>query len=165
MSVIKTKLENIKNDIENAIKVGLYQSSNLIILVLEQDEILAFQTLGFDSPAINLSKILSEQLIVMSMKDRIKSITALINKIVNDCGSVCNLDRVNVLFEESLAQDPIKLLHRAAKKKPIIVLWPGDINESSLSYSKPGYPDYKNYKLNELQDVQVITTCKQGVSK
>lgn len=163
MKISNTKIENIKTDIDQAIKSGSFQSSNLILLVLNPTEIHEVIVKNVDSQFKNLSKLLSEKLVVLSLKDREQYLHNLVSDLVKEAVDICYFSRVNLLFEESLQADPLKLLQHAAKKKPIIVIWPGSLDSMSLSYAKPGLPDYKSYKLNEFQDVQVITTCEQGV--
>jgi hypothetical protein len=165
MKVTETKLEQVKNEIENAIRLGSFQSSTLILLVLRNEDrkqpVEHFSGGQFQ----NLSKLISEKLVIMSNKDRERNLQALITELVTNTQNVCYFSRINLLFEESLNADPLKLLQSAAKKKPIVVIWPGYIDSFSLNYANPGLPDYKSYKLNEFQDVQVITTCEQGVSQ
>ncbi|KAF7780888.1 hypothetical protein PMAN_a1996 [Pseudoalteromonas marina] len=163
MKISNTKIENIKTDIDQAIKSGSFQSSNLILLVLNPTEIHEVIVKNVDSQFKNLSKLLSEKLVVLSLKDREQYLHSLVSDLVKEAEDICYFSRINLLFEESLQADPLKLLQHAAKKKPIIVIWPGSLDSMSLSYAKPGLPDYKSYKLNEFQDVQVITTCEQGV--
>lgn len=163
MKISNTKIENIKTEIDQAIKSGSFQSSNLILLVLNPTEIHEVIVKNVDSQFKNLSKLLSEKLVVLSLKDREQYLHSLVSDLVKEAEDICYFSRINLLFEESLQADPLKLLQHAAKKKPIIVIWPGSIDSMSLSYAKPGLPDYKSYKLNEFQDVQVITTCEQGV--
>ncbi|MCQ8890914.1 BREX-3 system P-loop-containing protein BrxF [Pseudoalteromonas carrageenovora] len=163
MKISNTKIENIKTDIDQAIKSGSFQSSNLILLVLNPTEIDEVIVKNVDSQFKNLSKLLSEKLVVLSLKDREQYLHSLVSDLVKKAKDICYFSRINLLFEESLQADPLKLLQHAAKKKPIIVVWPGSLDSMSLSYAKPGLPDYKSYKLNEFQDVQVITTCEQGV--
>lgn len=163
MKISNTKIENIKTEIDQAIKSGSFQSSNLILLVLNPTEIDEVIVKNVDSQFKNLSKLLSEKLVVLSLKDREQYLHSLVSDLVKEAVDICYFSRINLLFEESLQADPLKLLQHAAKKKPIIVVWPGSLDSMSLSYAKPGLPDYRSYKLNEFQDVQVITTCEQGV--
>lgn len=163
MKISNTKIENIKTEIDQAIKSGSFQSNNLILLVLNSTEIDEIIEKHVHTRFKNLSKLLSEKLVVLSLKDREQYLHSLVSDLVKEAEDICYFSRINLLFEESLQADPLKLLQHAAKKKPIIVIWPGSIDSMSLSYAKPGLPDYKSYKLNEFQDVQVITTCEQGV--
>jgi hypothetical protein len=164
VKIINTKIENVKIEVEQAIKFGSFQSSNLIVLVLKPDENSAVGSLLLDANFENVSKSLAAKLVVMSLKDREHNLHELMAQLVNQAEDVCYFSRINLLFETSLQTDPLKLLQSTAKKKPIIVIWPGTMDDVSINYSKPGLPDHKIYKLNEFQDVQVITTCEQGAS-
>ena len=56
------------------------------------------------------------------------------------------------------------LLKKVAKSQVLVAIWPGEITETSLVYSKPGKPDYQSYLLKELNEIQVIDACN-GVIK
>ena len=51
------------------------------------------------------------------------------------------------------------LLKNIAKSQVLVVIWPGEIVENSMVYSKPGKQDYRSYLLKNLKDLQVIDTC------
>lgn len=165
MNLVRTKIDNIIDEIGSALRLGKLQSSSLIIVSLTQEDNLNVIEQALGTKFTNASRTLAEQLAAMSRKERRFQIEPLVSRMISQSNDIAYVSRINLLFDKSLNVDPLKLFHVAAKKKPIVLQWPGNCDSSGLSYAKPGLPDHKSYKLNEFQDVQVITTCEQGVSQ
>ncbi|HDY85692.1 hypothetical protein LCGC14_0501270 [marine sediment metagenome] len=165
MSVLISQPKNIKKELIKSLESGSLRASNLILLAVKETEYQLLATQDNSNNIINLSKDIAGKLLGMSNKERKDNVPKLLASLVEECEGICWLNRIALLFEESLEIDPLKLLKKAARKKPLVVFWSGDIDAFSLSYSKPGRPDYKSYNLSELQDVQVITTYIQGVNE
>ncbi|EGQ9112929.1 TPA: BREX-3 system P-loop-containing protein BrxF [Vibrio alginolyticus] len=158
--------EQLLQHVQNACLEAEYRSFKLVFVVIPEDfrreieaEILN-NSIGF----VNLSKELARKLVSLSMRERVRRLEFEVDKIANDSGSSIWLTKLNVLFEPALETDPIRLLKWIAKSKTVVAIWPGEITETSVVYSKPGKPDYKTYPLKELNDIQVIDACN-GVMK
>ncbi|MDV5034976.1 MULTISPECIES: BREX-3 system P-loop-containing protein BrxF [Gammaproteobacteria] len=159
-------IDNLLTEVKVALDRAEYQSYKLILVTIPEDfrreievEILN-NSIGF----VNLSKELARKLVSLSIRERVRRLEAEVDKIANDCGSSVWLTKLDLLFEPALDNDPMRLLKGIAKSKAVVAIWPGEITETSVVYSKPGKPDYKNYPLKELNDIQVIDACN-GVMK
>lgn len=159
-------IDNLLTDVRAALDRAEYQSYKLILVVISEDfrrkietEILN-NSIGF----VNLSKELARKLVSLSIRERVRRLEAEVDKIAHDCGSSVWLTKLDLLFEPALGNDPMRLLKGIAKSKAVVAIWPGEITETSVVYSKPGKPDYKTYPLKELNDIQVIDACN-GVVK
>jgi len=85
--------------------------SRLIILANRQAK-------NIDYPLINVNQELSELLVSFSKKERVKSVKQLVDQLVmSTTGDVVLLSGLEVLFDRSLAMDPIRLLESCAKIK------------------------------------------------
>lgn len=158
---------NVKfiNDIQSAIFNSEYQSYRLIIVSIPKSfDFSFFGNEIYNVEFINLSRILAYKMIGLSQKERVKKVESLIECITEQCDSMIFLKKIDILFEPSLDNDPMRLLKGIAKSKTVVAIWPGEITETSVVYSKPGKPDYKTYPLKELNDIQVIDACN-GVMK
>ncbi|WP_434567662.1 BREX-3 system P-loop-containing protein BrxF [Vibrio chagasii] len=158
--------ERLLFNVNAAVIQADYRSFKLVLVVIPEDyrreiegEILN-NCIGF----VNLSKELARKLVSLSIRERVRRLEAEVDKISNDCGSSVWLTKLDVLFEPALDNDPMRLLKGIAKSKTVVAIWPGEITETSVVYSKPGKPDYKTYPLKELNDIQVIDACN-GVMK
>lgn len=158
--------EQLLQHVQNACLEAEFRSFKLVLVVIPGDsrreieaEILN-NSIGF----VNLSKELARKLVSLSIRERVMRLEAEVDKIANDCGSSVWLTKLDVLFESALDNDPMRLLKGIAKSKTVVAIWPGEITETSVVYSKPGKPDYKTYPLKELNDIQVVDACN-GVMK
>lgn len=167
MSLSVTNLKDVLlHRVETAVRKAEYQSFKLVLVVIPQDSHREIQEelLNSSVRAINLSKELSRKLVSQSMKDRVKRLRMEVSDIAKECNESVWMSNLDVLFEPSLENDPMILLKKVAKSQVLVAIWPGEITETSLVYSKPGKPDYQSYLLKELNEIQVIDACN-GVIK
>ena len=157
------KLEDIKKNAkifemdrlsDALIRAPLYRS-RLIVVNAEQIE-------QIDSLSLNLNLLLSEQLISTPKQERAKSVALFLDQIIRTVSEdiVC-LSGLEILFDRSLAIDPIRLLASCSKNKTLLVSWPGDKTSSGLSYATPSHPEHRNYKASDLSDVIFLTADAQ----
>ncbi|WP_075982598.1 BREX-3 system P-loop-containing protein BrxF [Bacillus massilinigeriensis] len=66
----------------------------------------------------------------------------LIDKYPDDI--VC-LDYYELLFDNSLAIDPMILIKNNSRNKTLIISWRGKIIGDALIHAEPGHPEYKKY--------------------
>lgn len=158
--------ERLLFNVNAAVTQAEYRSFKLVLVTIPKElhreieaEILN-NSIGF----VNLSKELARKLISLSISERVRQLETEVKIIANECNSSVWLTKLDVLFEPALANDPMRLLKGISKSKAIVAIWPGEITETSVVYSKPGKPDYKTYPLKELNDIQVIDACN-GVMK
>lgn len=168
MLITSIFVDELLHRVESACNEAQYYSHRLILVTIPVDlhSKIEAETEVLNCPIrlINLSKELARNLVSLSIRERVRQLEAQVDKIANDCGSSVWLTKLNVLFEPALDNDPMRLLKGIAKSKTVVAIWPGEITETSVVYSKPGKPDYKTYPLKELNDIQVIDACN-GVMK
>ena len=59
------------------------------------------------------------------------------------------LDNIEVIFDISLQQDPLRLLQGLSRNKTVVAAWNGTIVEDSLTYAAPGHPEYRRYPMRD----------------
>ncbi|MFL9797370.1 BREX-3 system P-loop-containing protein BrxF [Vibrio cyclitrophicus] len=158
--------EQLLHHVQNACLEVEYRSFKLVLVTIPKELHREIEAEIVNNPIrlVNLSKVLARKLVSLSIRDRVRRLEAEVEKVTTDCGSSVWLTKLNVLFEPSLENDPMVLLKMVAKSQAVVAIWPGEITETSVVYSKPGKPDYKTYLLKELNDIQVIDACN-GVVK
>ncbi|EGU39460.1 BREX-3 system P-loop-containing protein BrxF [Vibrio scophthalmi] len=158
--------DQLLQHVQNACLEAEYRSFKLILVIIPKElhREIEVEVLNNSIRLVNLSKELARKLISLSIMDRVKLLEVEVDKIANDCGSSVWLTKLDVLFEPSLENDPMMLLKMVTKSHAVVAIWPGEITETSVVYSKPGKSDYKTYLLKELNDIQVIDACN-GVVK
>ena len=161
-SLTELLLFNVNADVTQA----EYRSFKLVLVTIPKELHREIEAEILNNPIrlVNLSKELARKLVSLSIRDRVRRLEGEVEKVTNDCGSSVWLTKLDVLFEPTLENDPMRLLKSIAKSQTVVAIWPGEITETSLVYSKPGKSDYKTYSLKELNDIQVIDTCN-GVVK
>ena len=65
------------------------------------------------------------------------------------------LDNIELLFEPSLHQDPMRLLQDLARRLTIIAVWSGAIEDGYITYAEPGHPEYRHYPSRDLTIIQM----------
>ena len=165
MRIIKTKASELATSVSRSIEDSRIQSGALILLVVQESIEKKLSKYFPDEKFDNISQLLSKRLISLSRKERQLNLECELKNIALLEGESCYFKRIQILFSQELNNDPIKLLHIISRKKPIVAIWPGGLDNNNLFYATPGHAEYINYQLSELQDVQVISTCEHGVTK
>ena len=165
MRIIKTKASELATSVSRSIENLRIQSGALILLVVQESIEKKLSKYFPDEKFDNISQLLSKRLISFSRKERQLNLECELKNIALYRGEACYFKRIQILFSQDLNNDPIKLLHKISRKKPIVAIWPGSFDEHNLFYATPGHPEYINYQISELQGVQVISTCEHGVTK
>ena len=71
--------------------------------------------------------------------------------LVNEAkGDIILLDNIEILFDISLKQDPLRLLQGLSRNKTIVAAWNGSIDSNNLIYATPDHPEYKRYPSRDL---------------
>ena len=55
------------------------------------------------------------------------------------------LDNIEVLFDVSLKQDPLRLLQGLSRNKTVVAAWSGSIDGEHMVYATPDHPEYRRY--------------------
>ncbi len=108
---------------------------------------------------VNVNLALSRQLLELTERQRTLQLLPLLEKIASNDNAIVLLDNIEVLFDISLKQDPLRLLQRLSRNKTIVAAWNGTIVEDSLIYATPTHPEYKRYPIQDFLVVSpTITT-------
>lgn len=143
------------NSLSDAVARASFNRFRLLVLTNEQAEHVSL-------PSLNINRELSELLVSISRQERVKSSKQLLDQlIIASPGDVVLLIGLEILFDRSLAVDPLRLLKSCAINKTLLVCWPGDITNSGLSYASPSHPEHRTYKASELSDVIFLTADAQ----
>lgn len=112
--------------------------------------------------AIDLNVAVSERLIAVPKRERTREVAPATNEIVsNIVGDVGLVFGLEILFDRSLAIDPLRLLAECSKTKTLLVCWPEEVTESGISYAVPSHPEYRRYRASDLSDIIFLTADAQ----
>ncbi len=68
------------------------------------------------------------------------------------------LDNLEVLFEPSLKQDPLRLLKGLSRNRTVVASLNGIAGDGGLTYADTDHPEYRHYSAPELGGLIVLGT-------
>lgn len=102
------------------------------------------------APVVNVNFELSLRMLDLTERQRALQLPRLLAEIVDASAvDVVLLDNVEVLFDVSLKQDPLRLLQGLSRNKTMVVAWSGSIDGEQMVYATPDHPEYKRYPLRD----------------
>ncbi len=103
------------------------------------------------APLVNVNLELSRRMLDLTERQRALQLPRLLAEIVGaSAADVVLLDNVEVLFDVSLKQDPLRLLQGLSRNQTIVVSWTGSMDDRQLIYAVPGHPEYRRYSQSEV---------------
>lgn len=102
------------------------------------------------APLINVNLNLSRRMLDLTERQRALQLPQLLREIVSDTdGEVVLFDNIEILFESSLKQDPLRLLQGVSRNKIVVAAWNGSIDRDHIIYAVPGHPEYRRYMIRD----------------
>jgi len=100
---------------------------------------------------INLNLELSRALLELTERQRILKLPLLLDEIVGKMDDqVVLIDNIEILFEVSLKQDPLRLLQQISRNRTLVAAWNGTIAGGYLTYAATNHPEYRRYPAHDL---------------
>ena len=131
---------------------GLYH--RLVLLVGEsgsgKTEVLREFAEEIGTEVININLLLSAELLALSEKQRVLHLPEILEKIVDKEQVPLVLDNIEILFDQRLKQDPLKLLQLMSRNRAVVAAWNGKIEQGRLIYAETGHPEYRQCDGKEL---------------
>ena len=87
----------------------------------------------------------------MTERQRSLQLQRLLEEIIFDHDEeIILLDNIEIIFDLSLHQDPLRLLQRISRNKTVVAAWNGTIDGDFLTYAAPAYIEYRRYPIRDL---------------
>jgi len=116
------------------------------------------------APLVNVNLELSRRMLDLTERQRALQVPRLLAEIVGaSAADVVLLDNVEVLFDVSLKQDPLRLLQGLSRNKTVVVAWSGSIDGEHMVYATPDHPEYRRYPLRDLTYVWESSVERQAL--
>ena len=107
------------------------------------------------TPLVNVNLELSRRMLDLTERQRALQLPRLLSELVSASESdVILLDNMEVLFDVSLKQDPLRLLQGLSRNKTVVAAWSGSIDGEHIVYATPDHPEYRRYPLGGMLVVQ-----------
>lgn len=102
------------------------------------------------APLVNVNLELSRRMLDLTERQRALQLRRLLAEIVGaSAADLVLLDNVEVLFDVSLKQDPLRLLQELSRNKTVVAAWSGSIDGKYMVYATPDHPEYRRYPLRD----------------
>jgi hypothetical protein len=102
------------------------------------------------APLVNLNLELSRRMLDLTERQRALQLPGLLKEIVSaNRQDVVLLDNIEVLFDVTLKQDPLRLLQGLSRNTTVVAAWGGSIQGQTVIYATPGHPEYRRYPLRD----------------
>ncbi len=142
-------VEPVQNQIIKILPTAKELYNRLVLVVGESGSgkttVLSDVAQEYSTQVINLNLTLSEALLELTAKQRILRLPKLMSTIIDEADSLVLLDNIEILFDEGLKQDPLKLLQGLSRNQLIVASWNGRYEKNKLIYAEPDHPEYKAY--------------------
>lgn len=103
------------------------------------------------APLINVNLELSKRMLDLTERQRALQLARLLQGMVDRAeGDVVILDNIEILFDISLKQDPLRLLQGLSRNKTVVAAWSGLVEDDYLTYAAPNHPEYKRYSIHDV---------------
>ena len=152
---------------ENAIVAGIRQAAQLynqLLLVVApigtgKSDALAAVSEHTAAPLVNVGLELSRRMLEFTAHQRPLQVRPLLDQLVEAAGGsdIVLLDRIELLFQPDLQQDPLRLLQGLSRDRTVVAAWTGTLDGGTLHYAVPGHPEHRRYAAEGLLIVPVRT--------
>jgi len=102
------------------------------------------------APLINVNLELSRRMLDLTERQRALQLPRLLREIINDAeDEIVLFDNIEILFDVSLKQDPLRLLQGLSRNKTVVAAWNGSIDGDHMIYAVPDHPEYRRYMVRD----------------
>ena len=99
-----------------------------------------------NTSVVNVNLVISSQLLELTTKQRPLKLPRVLGQIVDNANSPVVLDNLEILFDKSLKQDPLRLLQSISRNRSVVASWNGTVTDGMLFYAEPGHPEHWRYE-------------------
>jgi hypothetical protein len=105
---------------------------------------------------VNVGLELGEKLMDLPARQRPLHVGRMLEDIAREVEErVIVLENIEILFEVSLKQEPLRLLQGLSRSRIVVAIWSGTLENGNLIYAVPGHPEYRSYPATDLLLVDV----------
>lgn len=100
---------------------------------------------------VNVSLELSRRMLDLPERKRPLRVQQILERVVAEIdGDIVLLDNIELLFDPSLQQDPLRLLKGLSRNRTTVAAWCGSIKDGNIYYAERGHPEYRRYSTDGL---------------
>lgn len=99
---------------------------------------------------LNLNLELSRRMLDLTERQRALRLPRVLEEVVGRDEPLVLLDNIEILFDVTLKQDPLRLLQGVSRNRTVVTAWNGTLEGEYLTYATPEHPEYRRYPRREL---------------
>jgi len=145
--------QSLCSDLVGLLSLAKDQYHQLVIHTLKASDTSDWKEVAktLDGRYINLNLELSQALLEIPKRQWPHKAMGLMDEIaLSSEVPVTLLDRIEILFDQTLRLDVLKSLQQVARRHCLLVVWPGERDDRYLIYAEPGHPEYCRYAHKDL---------------
>jgi hypothetical protein len=101
-------------------------------------------------PIVQIGKELSEILLDTQRAEQSRTIARWFEaRFSSSNGKPLACSQIDLLFEPCFQLDPLALFKKASRNNGLIVLWPGDFTNQTLSYAVPEHRHFRTWRIDD----------------
>lgn len=130
----------------------LYYRLVLVVAPSEKGKTSALQDVAnrLGLPLLNVNVEISRLLLDLTTRQRAIHVATILRDIIeNHNEKTILLDNIELLFDVSLKQDPLRLFQGISRNRTIVASWNGKIEIGYLTYAEPNHPEYRRYPVKD----------------
>lgn len=130
----------------------LYHRLLLIVAPSGSGKTAALQDLARQTraPLLNLNLEVSRRLLDLTVRQRALQLPHVLQEIVGTDATLVLLDNIEILFDVSFQQDPLRVLQGLSRNRTVVAAWNGTVDGGHLIYATPEHPEYRRYPAREI---------------
>ena len=112
------------------------------------------------APLVNVNLEISRRMLDLTGRQRALQLPRLLSEIVEmPHNELILLDNIEILFDVSLKQDPLRLLQGLSRNWTVVAAWNGSIHNDQIAYATPDHPEYRRYPVRDFLVVSSEVTA------
>lgn len=83
-------------------------------------------------------------------RERPVFVMEMLDNLVSSTEVGISLDRIEILFDPELRTDPLRSVQSLARRRLVLLSWPGEYTPTRLIYAKPDHIEYRTYPVGNM---------------
>ena len=101
------------------------------------------------APLLNVNLELSRRMLDLTERQRALQLPKVLADVVGRHDPLVLLDNIEILFDVTLKQDPLRLLQGVSRNRTVVAAWNGSLENDYLTYATPEHPEHRKYPRRE----------------
>jgi hypothetical protein len=120
---------------------GSWQDRRALLQIIATEHGLTYTTIG-----LRFAKALLGQ----PPRERSLAVMEMLENLSSTADPGLALDNIEILFDPELHLDPLRAVQSLARRRLVLLSWPGERLTTKLVYARPDHSEYRTYPIDNL---------------